>query len=180
MAMNSFRIFMKDNLGSVRAVYNEVGDRLWFVTKDVCACLGIKNSRQATKDFMPDEKADVILNDTRSDGKVQRRQFSVVSESGLYLLIMKSRKPEAISFQRFVTKELLPSFRRHTLTQYTIEGETYCTPPRDEEWEKFLKRTADDMKAMHNLPKTIKEEDGFLPSFTDSLWPEGEAWETLP
>lgn len=97
--MEKFEVFSKENLGSVRVVINSVSSAPWFVAKDVCECLGIKNSRQATKDFMPDEKAGVILNDIRSDGKSQKRLFTVVSEAGLYMLIMKSRKKEAVTFQ---------------------------------------------------------------------------------
>ena len=139
MAVDSFKIFAADNLGSVRAVYNEVGNSLWFVAKDVCSCLGIKNSRQACKDFMPDEKAAVILNDTSSDGRKQTREYTIVSEAGLYLLLMRSRKPEAVAFQRWITKELLPAFRKHELFQYQLDGETVCAPDitLEDQWELF-------------------------------------------
>ncbi len=91
-----FEIFSKEELGSVRTLVREDGT-VWFVAKDVCACLGINNSRQALTRLMPDEK-DVILNDTLGG----KQKMSVVGESGLYTLVMSSRKKEAVDFQRWV------------------------------------------------------------------------------
>ena len=80
----------------------------WFVAKDVCEILEIGNTSQALTRLDEDEKADIILNDSS-----QNRTFLVVSESGLYSLILSSRKPEAKQFKRWITHELIPSIRKH-------------------------------------------------------------------
>ncbi len=59
----------------------------WFVAKDVCDALGIKNSRQALSRLDEDEKGVVL-----TDGS-QKRKMTIISESGLYSLILTSRKP---------------------------------------------------------------------------------------
>lgn len=110
----SFEVFNNENLGSVRVAYATEDGSAWFVAKDVCDILGIKNSRQALTRLESDEISDVILNDTRSKGgATQRRTLKTVSESGLYALIMSSRKKEAVDFQRWITREVLPSIRKH-------------------------------------------------------------------
>ncbi|WP_199425792.1 BRO family protein [Thermaerobacillus caldiproteolyticus] len=80
---------------------------VWFVAKDVCDVLEINNSRQAVARLDDDEKADVIINDGS-----QSRHVSAVNESGLYSLILTSRKPEAKQFKRWVTHEVLPTIRK--------------------------------------------------------------------
>ena len=103
-----FDVFSKDNLGKVRTCYKTEDGSVWFVTKDVCDILGIQNSRDAAKRLLPDEKG-VVSTDTLGG----KQQLSVVSESGLYTLVMGSRKKEAVEFQRWVTREVLPSIREH-------------------------------------------------------------------
>ena len=100
-----------------------IDDEPWFVAIDVCKALEINNSRMAIDRLDVDEKADVSLTDTSSNGVRQRRTFTIVSESGLYTLVLKSRKPEAKSFKRWITHEVIPSIRKHGgyLTQKKLE-----------------------------------------------------------
>ena len=70
-------------------------DGLWFVAKDVCDCIETKNSRQALTRLDDDEKDAVILNDTI--GRTQ--ETAIISESGLYSLVLSSRKPSAKQFK---------------------------------------------------------------------------------
>lgn len=79
----------------------------WFVASDLCSVLSIKNSRHAMSSLDTDEKG-VVITDTL--GGAQRS--SIVSESGMYSLVLRSRKDEAATFRRWVTKEVLPSIRR--------------------------------------------------------------------
>lgn len=79
----------------------------WFVAKDVCDILGIKNSRHALILLDADEKG-VILTDTPGG----KQGMATVNESGLYSLIMNSRKPEAKAFRKWVTSEVLPAIRK--------------------------------------------------------------------
>jgi prophage antirepressor-like protein len=59
-----------------------------------------------------DEKADVTISYTSSNGTVQNRKVKAINESGFYKLIFKSTKPEAKVFQKWVTSEVLPSLRK--------------------------------------------------------------------
>lgn len=84
----------------------DVDGRPWFFAKEVCEILEIGNASQAASRLGGDEK-DIISNDTPSG----TQQMLIVNESGLYALIMSSRKPEAKKFRQWVTKEVLPSIR---------------------------------------------------------------------
>jgi hypothetical protein len=79
----------------------------WWVATDVCASLGIKNSRQALSRLDGDEKG-VISNDTL--GGVQNSQ--IINEPGLYRLMFSSRLPSADRFKRWLAHEVLPQIRK--------------------------------------------------------------------
>lgn len=80
----------------------------WFVAADVCRALDIANHRDAVQGLEEDEKGGVGISDA-----IGREQTTLcVSESGLYALIFKSRKPEAKTFRKWVTSEVLPAIRR--------------------------------------------------------------------
>lgn len=82
-------------------------DKPLFVCKDVCDAIGLLNSRKAMRGIQPSERG-VTICDTH--GGPQR--FSVLTEAGLYAMIFKSRKEHAKRFQRWVTKDVLPSIRK--------------------------------------------------------------------
>ncbi|OME86900.1 hypothetical protein BK120_08230 [Paenibacillus sp. FSL A5-0031] len=84
-----------------------VGGEPWFVAKDVCDILEIKNSREVVARLDDDEKG-VVLTDTLGG----KQQAAAVNESGLYTVIMSSRKPEAKAFRKWVTSEVIPSIRK--------------------------------------------------------------------
>ena len=87
-----------------------------FVAKDLCDVLEVENSRQALTRLDEDEKG-VILNDTLKG----MQQFSIVNESGMYSLILSSRKPEASVFKKRITSEVIPSIRKTgLLVQITL------------------------------------------------------------
>lgn len=79
----------------------------WFVCADVCAALDIGNNRMAIS-RLDEEDRGVTTTDTPSG----RQEMGVINESGLYSLIFKSRKPEAIRFKRWVTSVLIPGIRK--------------------------------------------------------------------
>ena len=79
----------------------------WFVAKDVCDILEICNSRRSTSLLDEDERGVHTVN--TPSGK---QEMTVVSEAGLYSLILKSRKTEAKAFRRWVTHEVLPAIRK--------------------------------------------------------------------
>lgn len=100
-AMKAFGF--EDNL--VRVI--DVDDAPWFVAQDVCACLEIANSSDAVASLDEDEKG-VATTDTL--GGMQ--QVRIISESGVYALIFRSRKTAAVRFRKWVTAEVLPTLRR--------------------------------------------------------------------
>ena len=103
----SIQVFQSDQFGQVRAVRSESGEP-WFVAKDVCDALGIRTDTvRAILDA--DEVRETNPN---SIGVAGGRKPLVVSEAGLYSLILRSRKPEAHVFKRWVTHEVLPALRR--------------------------------------------------------------------
>lgn len=92
---------------SLRTLIDKAGEP-WFIAKDVCDILGLENSRKATAELDSDEKNTVTI----SDGIAGNPNKTIISEPGLYRLVMKSRKPEAKEFQRWVTHEVLPQIRK--------------------------------------------------------------------
>lgn len=83
----------------------------WFVAKDVCAVLGISNPSDAVRSLDDDEYQLVPAALVSSEGRPQD-SFNLVNEPGLYSLILRSRKPEAKAFKRWITHEVLPAIRR--------------------------------------------------------------------
>ena len=79
----------------------------WFVAKDACDCLEIVNASQACQTLDEDEKG--IYKVYTLGGS---QDMMLISESGLYTLVMRSNKPEAKVFRKWVTSEVLPSIRK--------------------------------------------------------------------
>lgn len=92
----------------------------WFVLKDVCAILGISKYRDAADRLDPDEREPV-----RVDTLGGKQEMLCINESGLYNVILRSDKPEAKPFRKWVTSEVLPSIRK---TGGYIAGQENLTP----------------------------------------------------
>lgn len=90
---------------AVRVIDGEGG--LWFVLADVCAVLDISNVGNAAARLDNDEKG-VHSMDTLGG----KQDVTIINESGLYSLILTSRKPSAKRFKKWVTSEVLPSIRK--------------------------------------------------------------------
>ena len=91
---------------SLRSVSHE--GQPWFIAKDVCEALGYSNPSDAlTKHVDADERSSLALR-YGTQGNPNR---AVINESGLYSLILRSQKPEAKKFQKWVTSVVLPSLR---------------------------------------------------------------------
>lgn len=104
--MKELSIFQHPDFGTVRNVV--IKGEPWFVAKDVCDILGLTNSRKATAG-LDDEEKGVTISDTPGG----QQSLTIINESGFYSLIMQSRKPEAKSFKKWVTSEVLPSIRKY-------------------------------------------------------------------
>jgi prophage antirepressor-like protein len=90
----------------VRVVQSENGEPLW-VAKDVCEVLGLADTNKAVVKLDEDEK---LMRKLFVAG--QDREMICINESGLYTLILRSNKPEAKPFKKWVTHEVLPSIRK--------------------------------------------------------------------
>ena len=101
---NSLQLF--ENAGfKIRVIMR--ASEPWFVAKDACDCLEIVNVSQACQTLDEDEKG--IYKVYTLGGS---QDMTLISESGLYTLIMRSNKPEAKVFRKWVTSEVLPSIRK--------------------------------------------------------------------
>lgn len=102
--MNEMQTFVYSG-AEVRTVQKD-GDP-WFVLKDVCGVLGVGNVSDVYARLDTDEKG-VGQIDTLGG----RQSMNIISESGLYNVILRSDKPEAKPFRKWVTAEVLPAIRR--------------------------------------------------------------------
>lgn len=138
MSSTDVKIFEKEEFGSVRVVMQ--GDDPWFVAKDVCDCLDLSNNRGAITSLDDDEKG-VSITDTLGG----QQEMSIISEAGLYSLILRSRKPEAKAFKRWVTHEVLPSIRKtggYSTTLPDFANPAEAARAWADEYEKNLALTA--------------------------------------
>lgn len=120
------KVFENEQFGQVRTVM--IDNEPWFVGADVCKALDLSNSRDAMSRLDRDEKNTVAL----TDGNRGNPNVTIVSESGLYSLIMRSRKKEAVQFKRWITHDVLPSIRRTgSYTMQDVIFEKFPQTPRD-------------------------------------------------
>jgi anti-repressor protein len=84
----------------------------WFVLTDVCRVLGLKNPSMTARSLDCDEVTTVDTLSLNGITDPRAQQIRIVSESGLYSLIMTSRKPQAQRFKKWLTAEVLPTIRR--------------------------------------------------------------------
>lgn len=98
--MNEMQIFTHEEFGSVRTV--DIDGQIWWVLVDVCGALGLANPRVV---------ADSLEEDERRKLNLRQGDTWIINEPGLYSLILRSRKPEAKAFKRWVTHDVLPAIR---------------------------------------------------------------------
>lgn len=104
--MNELQIFQNQEFGEVRSLV--INNEPWFVGKDVAEALGYKNSKNAVPTHVDEE--DKLSTQIEYTG--QKRNVTVINESGLYSLILSSKLPNAKKFKRWVTSEVLPTLRK--------------------------------------------------------------------
>ncbi len=132
----------------------------WFVAKDVCQVLDLSNTSKAIDSLDEDEKG--VTNSYTLGGQ---QSMSIISESGLYSLIFRSRKPEAKKFRKWVTSEVLPSLRKTgTYECVPAPAPTSCLPDATLYLKPNLRSTA-----MNTAMQMVKHTDGTLEDL-DSLY----------
>ncbi len=104
--MKQLQVFNNEEFGQIRTVVQ--GEDVWFVAKDVADVLGYRDTHNMVRFLDEDEK------DTHQVSTLGGNQtMKVINESGLYSAILKSKKPQAKAFKKWVTSEVLPSIRKH-------------------------------------------------------------------
>ena len=104
--MNELQIFKNNEFGEIRTVTQN--NEPWFVATLFLRALDISNTSQALTRLDDDEKNTIILNEG-----IGNPNKSIVSEYGLYNLILASRKKEAKKFKRWITHDVIPTIRKH-------------------------------------------------------------------
>ena len=100
--MNELKTFENAQFGQVRTVMQN--GEPWFVAADVCKALELTNPTVSVSRLDEDDRAKFNLG--------RQGEGAIVSEPGLYSLVLGSRKPEAKAFKRWITHEVIPSIRK--------------------------------------------------------------------
>lgn len=103
---NSLQTYVNQQFGKIRALM--IDDIVWFIGKDVAKALGYKDHKDALKKHVDSE--DKLGWQIAASG--QRREMTLINESGLYTLALKSKLDSAKPFRRWVTSEVLPAIRK--------------------------------------------------------------------
>jgi len=101
--MNKLQIFKNEQFGEIRTIIKD--GQPWFVAKDLCEVLELTNTTVSIARLDSDEVTKFNLGGLSGE-------INIVNESGLYSLVMGSRKPEAKQFKKWVTGEVLPAIRK--------------------------------------------------------------------
>ncbi len=110
------QVFTFDQNTDIRTVIKN--DEPYFIAKDVCNALDLTNSRQSIADLKANYESigvnpdGVISTDVIADSLGRLQETTIVNETGLYDLIMQSRKPSALKFKHWISSEVLPSIRK--------------------------------------------------------------------
>lgn len=131
----------------------------WWVATDVTRALGIVNGRNATGRL----DADGVRQADITDSLGRQQSVTVVNEPGLYELIIRSDKPEAREFRRWVTHEVLPAIRR--TGSYAVEHAQRALP---QSFAEALRDLASEFEA-HEATKAELE----------AATPRAEAWDAI-
>ncbi|MDC4121555.1 BRO-N domain-containing protein, partial [Acinetobacter baumannii] len=97
------------NQNEVRTVLKDDGE-IWFVAPDVATVLGYRNAPDMVRNLDNDEVSTTQIVRSSSGGNPN---ITIINESGLYSATLKSRKPEAKQFKKWVTSDVLPSIRKN-------------------------------------------------------------------
>lgn len=153
MMNNTLKIFEHEKLGKVRTVL--INGEPWFVARDVATCLNYSNTRDAVAKHVDSED--------KNTNKV------VINESGVYSLILSSKKPEAKEFKRWVTSEVLPTIRKYGFYASDDVLERFLNDP-DMAVGAFskLKEERDKVRTLEIENRKLTEHNKYLDMITNS------------
>ena len=159
--MNDIQIFNNPEFGEIRTI--DQNGEPWFVGKDVATALGYVDAFGAIKKHVDEEDKLVC----QIDSAGQKRDTTLINESGLYSLTMNSKLESAKKFKRWVTSEVLPSIRKNG---GYLAGQDQLTP------EELM------AKALLYANKTLAERDARISELTvqnQTLLPKAEYFDDL-
>lgn len=150
--MNELQIFRNKEFGEIRTL--EINNEPWFVAKDICKALDIKNTTDAIKRLDNDEV-------TRFNLGGLSGETNIINEYGLYNLVLASRKKEAKQFKRWITHEVLPIIRKHgaymteEVTQKALSDPDFLIQLATNLKEERAKRQLAEAEKQRNKPKIV-------------------------
>lgn len=167
--MSELQIFNSPEFGQVRTIVKN--GEVWFVGKDVATALGYSNPSNAVVTHVDDDDKTTYLNQV--SGSNYKSKTAIINESGLFSLALSSKLPKAKEFKRWITKEVIPSIRKHGgyLTPAKIE-EVLSNPDTIIKLATELKklRTENQMQAQQIAEfKPIKEYVDIILQSTDTV-----------
>ncbi len=98
----------------------------WWVAKDVCDVLEIQNASRAINEQVEEDE---VRKTYVIDAVGREQETYIISESGLYTLIMRSNKPQAKKFRKWVTSEVIPAVRKHGMYMTQQKMTEFFTDP---------------------------------------------------
>lgn len=150
---SELQLFQKEEFGTIRTVI--INGDPWFVAKDVCDILGTTNPTMAMEGLEDFERAKFNLG--------RQGEANIISESGFYTLVLRSRKPIAKPFRIWVTSEVLPSIRKTGKYTATSNGKV----------ESMLEDMGCNMKIVYaqinNMEEMLGEQNEMLTRVVDNM-----------
>ena len=163
---NEIQLFHNDEFGEIRTLL--IDGEPWFVGKDVADTLGYAKPQNAISIHVDDEdKTSALIQGTGSNYK---SKTVLINESGVYSLILSSKLPNAKSFKRWVTAEILPALRK--TGGYTVKDSAYFIgkffPYATEQQQTLLQVTLDHLDALSRQIETDKPKVEFADHVAES------------
>lgn len=147
--MNQLQIFKNTEFGEIRTT--QINGEPWFVAADVCKALDIARTSDAVSRLDEDEKGTVS-----TDTLGGKQNLLAINESGLYSLVLGSRKPEARQFKRWITHDVIPTIRK--TGGYVADENTFLNtylPYADEQTRELFGAT---LKTIRSLNSKIESD----------------------
>jgi prophage antirepressor-like protein len=143
--MNNLQVF---NFGALPVNIVDRENEPWFIAKDICDVLELSNPTMAIQSLDEDQRSKLYLG--------RQGEANIINESGLYTLIVRSNKPNAKQFRKWVTSEVLPSIRKHGV---------YATP---DTVEKMIADPDTTIQLLNALKRERTEKAALLPKAAHS------------
>ena len=147
--MNKLQVFSYEGK-EVRTIQRN--GETWWVLKDVCGVLELSNARMIADRLDEDDVSLAYVTDSMG----RQQQTNIVNESGLYNVILRSDKPEAKKFKRWVTHEVLPQIRRHGAYITTSKLEEIMNDP--DSWIKLLTALKEERQEKERLQLQVAQD----------------------